>query len=194
MARPRSFDPDKVLDAARDVFWARGYAGASYEQITEATGLQKPSLYAAFGDKQALFLQVLDRYQQGLLAHARRVLGRPGPAREAVARWLEGFAPVCSGERGSRGCLSVNTLVEGVGRDAAVTASVDAYNRELEGLLRLRLEAGAAAGEFPAAFDADGAAHALVVGYIGLMAVARQAPPADLTRAAIARLLGALDA
>lgn len=194
MARPRSFDPDAALDAARDVFWARGFAGASYEQITEATGLQKPSLYAAFGDKQALFLKVLDRYQQGLLDHARRVLAKPGTAREAVGLWFEGFVPLCSGARGSRGCLSVNTLVEGVGRDDAVGASLDAYNRELEALLRARLEAGLSAGEFPATYDVAGAAHALVAGYNGLMVMARQAPPADLTRAAIAHLLRLLDA
>lgn len=193
MARPRSFDPELALDAARDVFWARGYAGASYEQITEATGLQKPSLYAAFGDKQALFLRVLDRYQQGLLAHARRTLGKSGRADEVVARWLEGFAPVCSGARGVRGCLSVNTLVEGAGRDPQVSASVDAYNRELEGLLRERLEAGVAAHELPAGFDAAGAAHALVAGYNGLMVMARQAPPVELTRSAMKRLLKLLD-
>jgi AcrR family transcriptional regulator len=182
-----------ALDAARDVFWARGYAGASYEQITEATGLQKPSLYAAFGDKQALFLAVLDRYQEGLLSHARRILGQPGTAREVIAVWLEGFAPVCSGQRGARGCLSVNTLVDGVGRDTAVGASVDAYGRELEGLLRARLEVGAQAGELPAGFDTAGAAHALAAGYNGLMVMARQAPPADLTRAAIVHILKVLD-
>lgn len=193
MARPRSFDPEVALDAARDVFWARGYAGASYELITEATGLQKPSLYAAFGDKQALFLKVVDRYQQGLLAHARRTLAKPGTAPEVVARWLEGFAPVCSGARGARGCLSVNTLVEGAGRDPAVGASVDAYNHELEGLLRGRLQAGVAAAELPAAFDAAGAAHALVAGYNGLMVMARQSPAADLTAAAITHLLKVLD-
>lgn len=193
MARPRSFDPDIALDAARDVFWARGYAGASFEQITEATGLQKPSLYAAFGDKQALFLKVLDRYQQGLLAHARRMLSAPGEAQAVVGRWLESFVPVCSGERGARGCLSVNTLVEGVGRDPAITASIDAYNRELEGLVSARLAEAVASGELPSGFDVAGAAHAVIAGYTGLMVLARQAPPAELTRAAIARLLKGLE-
>lgn len=192
MARPRSFNPETVLDVARDVFWSRGFAGASYEQITAATGLNKPSLYAAFGDKKQLFLTVLDRYQAGLLAHARRALGADGPARDAVGRWLEGFAPVCSGERGARGCLSVNTLVEDAGRDADVRGRVDAYNRELEGLVRERL--GGATDEFPAGFDAVATAHALIAGYNGLMVMARQAPPRALTEAAIRRLLGLLDA
>lgn len=189
MARPRSFDPDVALDAARDVFWARGYAGASYEQITEATGLQKPSLYAAFGDKRALFLKVLDRYQHGLLAHAERMLSAPGDARAAVARWLESFAPLCSGKRGARGCLSVNTLIEGVGREPEIAASIDGYNRALEGLIRSRLADGVAGGDLPAGFDAASAAHALIAGYNGLMVIARQAPPAELTRATIVRLL-----
>jgi len=191
MARPRSFDPETVLDVARDVFWARGFAGASYEQITEATGLNKPSLYAAFGDKKQLFLAVLDRYQDGLLSHARRTIGESGPARTAIARWLEGFVPVCSGERGARGCLSVNTLVEDVGRDADVRAKVDAYNVALEALLRDRLEA--AGDEFPEGFDTAAAAHAVCAGYNGLMVLARQAPPRALTVAAIARLLKVLD-
>lgn len=193
MARPRSFDPAVALDAARDVFWAHGYAGASYDQITKATGLQKPSLYAAFGDKQQLFLAVLDRYQQGLLAHAHRALSKPGTVRDVIGRWLAGFVPVCSGQRGARGCLSVNTLVEGVGRDGAVGASIDAYNRELESLLRERLEGAVAVGELPTGFDAAGAAHALVAGYNGLMVMARQAPSAALTEAAVGRLLQVLE-
>lgn len=193
MARPRSFDPEVALDAARDVFWTRGYAGASYDLITEATGLQKPSLYAAFGDKQQLFLAVLDRYHRGLLDHARRALSKPGTARDAIGRWLAAFAPVCSGQRGARGCLSVNTLVEGVARDGAVGASIEAYNNELESLLRARLEGAVAAGELPALFDAAGTAHALAAGYNGLMVMARQAPPLALTEAAVERLLTVLE-
>ena len=69
MARPRSFDPDEALDLARDVFWQKGFQGASLDDITAATGLNKPSLYAAFGDKNALFLKVLDRYHARIVAN-----------------------------------------------------------------------------------------------------------------------------
>lgn len=194
MARPRSFDPEVVLDAARDVFWAHGYQGAAYEQITAATGLKKPSLYAAFGDKAALFGAVLDRYQARLLDHAGRTLARHETAAAAVEAWLNSFVPVCSGDAGARGCLSLNTLLEGAGADPAIGARLDAYNARLETLLRERLEQGRAAGEFGQAFDPAAAAHAIIAFYTGLMALARGRPPADLTRAAILQALAVLRA
>ena len=64
MARPREFDSDVVLTALRDVFWEHGYEGTSYANITAATGLQKGSLYAAYGDKRSLYLEAIGRYDQ----------------------------------------------------------------------------------------------------------------------------------
>src|ERR1700739_3614111 len=108
MARPRTFDPDEALDAARDVFWKKGFQATSLDEITAASGLAKPSLYAAFGDKNALFLKVLDRYHERLLGCAERALAQPGSARDAIRQWLTGFVSSCSGEKGRRGCLSIN--------------------------------------------------------------------------------------
>src|ERR1700742_2520057 len=113
MARPRSFDPDEALDRARDVFWQKGFQGTSLDDVTAATGLAKPSLYAAFGDKNALFLKVLDRYHARIVAHAEKVINEGSSAREAVERWLAAFIPRCSGAKGSRGCLSVNASADG---------------------------------------------------------------------------------
>ncbi len=97
MARPRSFDPDEALDLARDVFWQQGFQGTSLDDITAATGLAKPSLYAAFGDKNALFLKVLERYHARIVAQAERIINDGPSARDAVHRWLTGFVPFCSG-------------------------------------------------------------------------------------------------
>ena len=113
MARPRSFDPDEALDLARDVFWQKGFQGTSLDDITAATGLAKPSLYAAFGDKNALFLKVLERYHARIVAHAERIINDGPSARDAVHRWLTGFVPFCSGVKGKRGCLSINTSADG---------------------------------------------------------------------------------
>src|ERR1700681_3566635 len=104
MARPRSFDPDEALDLARDVFWQNGFQGTSLDDITAANGLAKPSLYAAFGDKNALFLKVLDRYHASIVANAARALRQGPSARDAIERWLTGFVPYCSGTKGIRGC------------------------------------------------------------------------------------------
>jgi len=91
MARPRSFDPDEALDLARDVFWRKGFQGTSLDDITAATGLAKPSLYAAFGDKNALFLQFSTAITNALSANAERVLKEGPSARDAIERWLTGF-------------------------------------------------------------------------------------------------------
>ena len=102
MARPRNFDPDEVLGRAREVFWQKGFQGTSLDDITEATGLNKPSLYAAFGDKNALFLKVLDRYHAYIVENAERIINEGPSARAAIERWLTGFVPRCSGEASSR--------------------------------------------------------------------------------------------
>jgi TetR/AcrR family transcriptional repressor of nem operon len=179
MARPRTFDPDQALDLARDVFWQNGFQNTSLDDITAATGLAKPSLYAAFGDKNALFLKVLDRYHAYIVASAERILNHGPSARDAVERWLKGFVPYCSGAKGTRGCLSVNTAIEGGTDRKEVQQRIEQFNRKLEQLLAHRLRKDRA--QFSDAFDPDEAARAILAIYLGLMVLAKDAP--DATRA-----------
>jgi TetR/AcrR family transcriptional repressor of nem operon len=183
MARPRSFDPDEALDLARDVFWQNGFQGTSLDDITAATGIAKPSLYAAFGDKNALFLKVLDRYHARIVANAERIINEGPSARDAIERWLTGFVPFCSGVKGSRGCLSVNTASDGASDQKEVRNRIARFNRRLEQLLSNRLRADRA--QFPAAFDPDDAAHAIMAVYVGLMVLAKDAPDAARVRATL---------
>src|ERR1700730_1108108 len=183
MARPRSFDPDEALDAARDVFWQKGFQGTSLDDITAATGLAKPSLYAAFGDKNALFLKVLDRYHARIVANAERILDEGPSARDAIERWLKGFVPFCSGIKGSRGCLSVNTAADGVSDQKEIRKRIERFNRKLEQVLRNRLHADRA--QFLDTFDPDAAAHTIMAIYLGLMVLAKEAPDAARVRATL---------
>jgi len=183
MARPRSFNPDETLDLARDVFWRKGFQSTSLDDITAATGLAKPSLYAAFGDKNALFLKVLDRYHERITANAQRILNEGPSARGAIECWLTGFVPFCSGVRGSRGCLSINTAADGTSDQNEVRKKVERFNRKLEELLRNRLRADRA--QFSDAFDPDSAAHTIMAIYLGLMVMARDAPDAARVRATL---------
>jgi AcrR family transcriptional regulator len=183
MARPRSFDPDEALDLARDVFWQKGFQGTSLDDITAATGLAKPSLYAAFGDKTTLFLKVLDRYHERIVANAECALNEGPSARHAIERWLVGFIPFCSGVKGSRGCLSVNTAADGVSDQKQVRKRIERFNRKLEQLLSSRLRADRA--QFSDSFDPDDAARAIMAIYLGLMVLAKDAPDAARVRATL---------
>ena len=183
MARPRSFDPDEALDLARDVFWRKGFQGTSLDDITAATGIAKPSLYAAFGDKNALFLKILDRYHERIVANAALILSEGSSARAAIERWLTGFVPFCSGVKGTKGCLSVNTAADDASDQKEVRKRVERFNRKLEELLRNRLAADRA--QFSGAFDPDAVAHTIMAIYLGLMILAKDAPDPARVRATL---------
>jgi AcrR family transcriptional regulator len=191
MARPRSFDTDLALDRARDVFWRKGFQSTSLDDITAATGLAKPSLYAAFGDKNAMFLKVLERYHASIVADAERILNEGASAREAIERWLTGFVPFCSGVKGIRGCLSVNTAADGASDQKEVRNRVGRFNRKLEQLLSKRLRADRA--QFSDTFDPDVSAHTIMAIYLGLMVLAKDAPDAARVRATLNQALKLLD-
>lgn len=86
--RPREFDVDTALDRALELFWRDGYEGASINEIAEAMGVSKPSLYAAFGDKASLYLRALERYAERHRCEQARVLDAEPDARRAVERLL----------------------------------------------------------------------------------------------------------
>ena len=104
--RPRCFDLDKALDAAMQVFWRNGYEGASLSDLTEAMGINRPSLYAAFGDKETLFRKVLDRYAEGPDAYMREALKQP-TARAVTEHLLLGAANLLTDPNHPSGCLMV---------------------------------------------------------------------------------------
>jgi TetR/AcrR family transcriptional repressor of nem operon len=186
MARPRTFDPNDALLAARGLFWRKGYQGTSLDDITAETGLTKPSLYAAFGDKASLFLKVLDHYHDQLVARSANLLSSGSSARAAIDAWLMSLLPGCSGERGRRGCLSVNTSIDGSLDDAAIRKSIANFNARLERLILTRLEADRT--QFSAEFDPVAATRTIMAIYMGLMAMAKQAPPPDHVKLVIGQV------
>src|SRR5438128_6606080 len=104
--RPRGFDMTKALDSAMEVFWRKGYEGASVADLTEAMGINSPSLYAAFGSKEGLFRAVLERYDQRRKGFMEKVLAAPHA--ESVAQlFLEGVAEFAADTSGRTpaGCL-----------------------------------------------------------------------------------------
>jgi len=118
VGRPRGFDRTKALDAAMRVFWRYGYEGASLTELTAAMGINRPSLYAAFGDKATLFREAVARYGTGPGRYVRRALGQP-TARLVAETLLRGAVAAATEEAGPNGCLWVQgALVAGVESDA----------------------------------------------------------------------------
>lgn len=105
--RPREFDTEDALDAALHVFWRQGYEGTSLTDLTEAMGISRPSLYAAFGNKEELFRRALDRYaEQGPGAIQREALAEP-TARKVAERLLRSAAEALTDPANPPGCLAV---------------------------------------------------------------------------------------
>ncbi|GAB2603213.1 TetR/AcrR family transcriptional regulator [Streptomyces capparidis] len=137
--RPRSFDTDAALDRALEIFWRQGYEGTSLSELIAAMGINKPSLYAAFGNKEELFGKVLARYLHGPGAYAAAALDAP-TAREVVGRIVLGSVELTAGDGTPRGCLTVNS-VHACGPDSArVREEAVACRKAGEAALRRRLE------------------------------------------------------
>src|SRR5213592_3854099 len=106
VGRPRAFDVDQALDQALKVFWRKGYEGASLPDLERAMGINRPSLYAAFGNKAALFRKAMDRYQEGPGRFVREALQEP-TARRVAERLIRGGVELVSNPKQPRGCFAV---------------------------------------------------------------------------------------
>lgn len=155
LGRPRSFDLDTALDRALQVFWKKGYEGASLFELTRAMRINRPSLYAAFGDKESLFRKALDRYLDRETRYWLEAVDAPTTA-DFVKRLLYGAAESMSGSGHPGGCL----LVQGA---LACSAQAESVRRELiarrhagELAIRDRLKRAKKEGDLPR--DADPAA------------------------------------
>src|SRR4029077_5373371 len=146
--RPRAFDPDAALERAMHVFWAKGYEGASLSDLTRAMRINRPSLYAAFGNKEQLFSKVLDRYMDGPLAYFGKALAVPR-ARDVVEQIFFGAATMGGDPRLPSGCLMVQGALA-VG-NAARSVQKETVGRRAasEVALRRRLQRAKREGDLP---------------------------------------------
>ncbi|MFE2958424.1 TetR/AcrR family transcriptional regulator [Nocardia tengchongensis] len=137
--RPRSFDADIALDRALEVFWRNGFEGTTLADLTAAMGINKPSLYAAFGNKDELFGKVLARYLDGPGAYAADALDAP-TGREVLERLIHGVVDLTTGANTPHGCLCVKA-VQACGPDSrTVRQDAVAVRKAGEAALRRRLE------------------------------------------------------
>lgn len=149
MGRHREFDVDKALDAALCVFWRKGYEGTSYVDLTDAAGVERPALYAAFGNKEALFRQALARYNERFLSYIPEALDLP-TAREVAAYALRRAVELNTMFDDQRGCLGVNGVLAGSDSAEPVRQALIEFRAQGEAQLRERFERALAEGDLPA--------------------------------------------
>jgi AcrR family transcriptional regulator len=152
MGRPRSFDLDEALDSALQVFWRKGYEGASLSDLTKAVGVNRPSLYAAFGDKKALFRKALDRYLTGPAAYTQEALKEP-TARAVVERLLQGAADLNAVPRNPGGCLMVQGALASGDTGDSIRQELVACRAAGEAALRRRFQRAKSERDLPADTD-----------------------------------------
>ena len=148
VGRPREFDEEQVLDAAMKAFWANGYEATSLADLVSVTGLHKGSLYQAFGDKHALFVQTLNRYLQGIRHHKNQILDQAVTPLAGIRAVLHGFIDMSEGDCSCpRGCMAVKSLVEMAPHDAEVQRIMEDHKNGMRLSMEGRLNQAQANGE-----------------------------------------------
>ena len=173
MARPRVFDPEEALDRAMHLFWERGYNATSTADLVERMGLGRGSLYHAFGDKRALFLAALERYERRGKERIRERFAAPTPVRAALEDMLLDIARGSCGEAGRKGCMLSNTASEMAPHDAVIAARIEAIYRAMEREFARAIRRGQAAGEIGSRRDARALAAYLVTAIQGLRVIGK---------------------
>jgi AcrR family transcriptional regulator len=161
MGRARAFDADEALDRAMTVFWSKGYEGTSLSDLTEAMGINRPSLYAAYGNKEELFRKALERYGEGPSSYERKALAHP-TAREVAEGLLCGAADVQTDPSTPAGCLATLGTTYCAEDSSSVGKMLIASRLAGHAAIRERLERARSEGDLPADADPEALTH-----YIG---------------------------
>jgi len=180
MARPREFDREAALEKALRVFWAKGFAATSTDDLREAMGIGRQSLYGAFGDKRTLYLEALDTYQQRTNSgHAKRLSGAISPLK-GIEDLLSGLVLEDDCER-ALGCMGVGSVGEFGVTDPDLNARRAAASASLGRRISERVSEGQRSGEINPSLDAEETAAFIQMTMTGLQVAARGgAEAADL--------------
>ncbi|MCU1491361.1 MAG: TetR family transcriptional regulator [Acidimicrobiaceae bacterium] len=159
--RPRGFDEEEVLDVAMRLFWEHGFDGTSMSELTEAMGINRRSIYAAFGNKEALFTAALDRYRAGPAAYVAKSLTLP-TAREVAESFLRGSVEAFTSSDFPHGCMSVQSALTCSDAASAVRYDLAARRMAAVDAFRERFDRAQADGDLPVDVDTRALASYIV--------------------------------
>jgi AcrR family transcriptional regulator len=146
--RPRNFDIDESLEKAMEVFWRKGYACTTIPDLTGAMGINRPSLYAAFGNKEKLFNMALDRYRSGPASYVNRAIAKD-TAIEVFESLMTGVVELVTDPERPGGCLFVCAALAGSGESLSIVDELSKRRLAGEEDIRTRFEAAKATGDLP---------------------------------------------
>lgn len=193
MARPREFDEEEVLDAAIECFWRRGLEATSVRDLTEATGVNQPSLYNAFGDKRELFTQALERYANHSMRERIERLEQKHPPKDAIRAFFRELVSRTLSDPDHRGCLIVNSALEVAPHDAELRAVIASYLGEIEAFFARCLTQLKESGDLSSSLDPKDIARLFLGVLLGVRVAARAKPERALLEGMIRPALSLLD-
>lgn len=188
MGRPREFDVNEALDAVLCVFWRKGYEGASYADLTRAAGVERPALYAAFGNKEAMFRKALERYTERYLGYIRAALTLP-TSRETVRAILDGAIDLHTRDPEHPGCLGINGALAASDEAESVRQALIEWRAEGQKWLTERFARAREEGDLPPSSDPQALAMYLLAVLHGLAVQAKAGFTREMQQAVAGQVL-----
>jgi TetR/AcrR family transcriptional repressor of nem operon len=192
MARHAEYDRSIVIARATSVFWERGYGRTSVGDLVAATGLQPGSLYAAFGNKKGLFLEVIDAYNQRFIARVNDLRDAPGRSLDKIGTLLGHIVDEAAAGEATRGCLTVNALLEMSRHDEDIAGKLCGYNAELRKAFTWLIKDAQVEGDIAHSHDPNELAAFVINNLWGLRVMCKSQPDRASLEAIVNGVLSAL--
>lgn len=193
MVRPREFDEQHALAAAMQVFWEKGYEATSMSDLTTQMGIQRPSLYAAFGGKKELFETVLHKYSDMSLSFIHKRMQNAVSVKEALRLYFQGIIEGVGGSNPDLGCLCMNTMVELAPHDEVFAQITKDFQVKLTEIIQQILETGIRAGELSPSLNAVAISRLLTISAIGLSVTMKSRPERSYVDSVVTEILTVLE-
>lgn len=192
MVRQREFDEEKALDDAMLLFWEKGYKATTLSDLTAKMGIQRPSLYSAFGDKEELFEAALRKYTKLHASHIRTKLQNNLSVKEAFRTFFEDLVEEEYRDSPSKGCFCINTIVELAPHEEKFEILTREHQMYLSVIFQEKIVQGIRSGELESNLNAKALAQTLVVSLIGLTVFIKSRPERSFVDHSVAMILSIL--
>lgn len=193
MPRQKNFDVEATLGKVIEAFWFRGYQATSMQDLVDCAGVNRASFYATYGDKRALFLAALRRYDETVLRRSLAEIEARFRPREAIYRKFRTVVDSVAAGKRNVGCFITNSALELAAHDPEVAAIVAKAQAELEAFFVRSIARGQAAGEIAASVDPASTAQALLAMFLGMRVLSRSRPDPKLLQTIAEQSLRCLD-